>query len=542
MGRRSIKKESYILIIGIVTCGFITSPYVLNHSLVIRHVVWCITTMLLCACLFIKKRKNLAVLSTPIFLVFVGYCLMTTISVFKAANATEALYAILVSWVTLMFFVCIVSTVDKEIVIKSLVYLGLVLAGYGLYEIAKHNFNILGVTGLGFTTGKNKWSSTLMLLLPFSLYAIFKYKSKLAIIAAILLLVDMLFLQTRSVYLGLFVATVVTVFFYKKRVIIPVLIGVAICAFTFERLRNTGSLVSRFQLWDRTIRAFCDDPILGVGAGNWKIATPRYGNKVEFGETHGEMYHQRAHNDFLEVLTESGIIGGLCYAGIFVLAIYYSLRTRDKVLAWTMRFGIISYIVFASFSFPKELALHSIIIFTMIGLVVREYPMRKEWYLKRNIKTLVACIAIILLALFVNYHRHQTGVYCRKLMWAKANRNWKEVVRIIDENYTPFSTMLSYAVTPIYQYRAEANFYLQNHEEAYSDYLRAYELHPNHPAILFNIGYYKYIQRDFQGACEFYERAYEIYPDAEFTGPALARAKDALFRQNNWFMIPRRKL
>lgn len=518
----------YILPIGIVLCGVISSAKALDPSGAVRHMGWCVLTLVLCALYLLKKKKDLSVLQTSLFLVFVIYCLATTVSIFKAVNTSESLYAVLVAWVSLIFFTCIASEIDKKIVIKTLVYMGLVFAIYGLYDIIRAD-DIKTTYGLGFANGRNLWSSTLLLLLPFSLYSVFKNKNRMAILTAALLLVNIACLQTRSVYLALVVSVAMTLIFYKKKAVILFLVLMVICVFGFERLRDTESLSWRLQCWGRTVKVFFNDPVFGVGAGNWKITVPKYSNNyTSKSRDDVEFYYTRAHNDFLEVLSETGAMGGLSYVGIFLIAIYYSLRQRDKVLAWSMRFGTISYMTFAFFSFPKERAIHSILIFTMIALLAREYPKRNLWSLSRNIKSFAFCAAVVMFGFFVSHQRYRTEVYCREVIGLEGEafvtnnkENWKRIVNIIDDNYTPFSTMINYSVSPIYQYRAEAQFYLGNHKEAISDYYKSLALHPYHAATLANLGTYKYVLKDYMGAKYFFDRAYQVYPDLELISTML---------------------
>ena len=521
-----MKKENYILVVGIILCGFISNSSQLDPSLVIRHIAWCIMTVLLCGCLFLKQRKNLSVLNTLLFAFFLAYCAITTISIVKADNPSESLYFILMAWVSLIFFVCVASVIDKKIIIKALVCMGLCFAIYGLHDIvmASMNNGIKSTPGLGFATGRNLWSSSLLLLLPFSLYSAAK-KNKIAIIAVILLLINIILLQTRSVYAALFVSAFISLVVYKKKLAVLLVVVVLLCVPIFDRLRGTGSLSYRLQSWNKSVKTFCDEPMLGVGAGNWKTAVPRYGNVIKYDKSR-EIFLQRAHNDFIEVFTETGIFGGLCYLSIFTIAIHYSRRAIDKTLAWSMRFGITSYMVFAFFSFPRERAIHSILLLVMIALIVKECPHKENWCEKRNIKTFSVCTAIILLALFVNYHRYATERYCRKMLVAKANKDWGEVLKIINENYTPYSTMLGHAVTPILQYRAEANFYLNNQSAAYSDYLSAYRNHPNHAAILTNIGSYKIRERKFKEALYFYDRANTVMPGLPVITEPLSKLRE----------------
>lgn len=508
-----MKKENYILVIGIILCGVISSPYVLDPSLIVRHIVLGITALALCWFLFLKKKKNLSILQTSIFLVFLIYCVITTLSLFKAVNKSESLYAVLTAWTTFILFFCIAVTSDKKIIIKALVYFGLFMALYSSYDVILAYMSDQGIRAtksLGFTNGRNLWSSTLMLLLPFSLYSVVKDKNKIAALGLVLLTLNIMFLQTRSVYLSLFLATIVGLFYYKKKYAIIFCLIIVCYVLSYERLRTTGSLGYRLQSWNRTIKTFCDAPILGNGAGSWKIAAPKYGN--QFGSR--LQHHQRAHNDFLEVFSDIGLLGGLSYIAIFALGIHYTRRARDKILAWTMLFGIICYMVFAFFSFPKERALHTILVMTMIGLVVKEYPMRKQWY-GRNYKILTFCTLIIFSALFINCHRYKAEVYSKKFLIATNYQNWPKVIKIIDDNYSLYATMVGYSVTPILYYRAVAHYHLRHSEKSFEDFLDSHKNHPNHASTLYNLGYYHSREKNYKQALHYYEIAEKIYP-AEF--------------------------
>ena len=70
-------------------------------------------------------------------------------------------------------------------------------------------------------------------------------------------------------------------------------------------------------------------PILGIGVGNWKIKSIQYAGDSVVGYT--VPYH--AHNDFLQIFAEIGIIGGLAYLMIYLIPIYRILiKLKDRVL------------------------------------------------------------------------------------------------------------------------------------------------------------------------------------------------------------------
>ena len=74
---------------------------------------------------------------------------------------------------------------------------------------------------------------------------------------------------------------------------------------------STGQ--QRIQLWSDGLEMFREDPLLGVGVGE---------------------YHRRAgyvaHNSFLHCFAEIGFAGGMCFLGAFSLALWSLLRLRPS--------------------------------------------------------------------------------------------------------------------------------------------------------------------------------------------------------------------
>ncbi len=94
--------------------------------------------------------------------------------------------------------------------------------------------------------------------------------------------------------------------------------------FAMERIRTVSfseelSAGGRPALWLANIDLFMDHPLLGVGLGNTMLY-PKY---FVYGHT-----VQYAHNTFLEVLTETGFIGLIVYAGITGLILLNIWRVR----------------------------------------------------------------------------------------------------------------------------------------------------------------------------------------------------------------------
>lgn len=114
----------------------------------------------------------------------------------------------------------------------------------------------------------------------------------------------------------------------------------------------------RLEGWKRSWEVIKKEPLLGCGVGNWKIATLQEENL-----TRKELIYQyRAHNDFIETTTETGIFGGLLFLSLFVLLgwpFLKSLFKKEEELSATHSlflpaFGLMAFAIDALFNFPHE--------------------------------------------------------------------------------------------------------------------------------------------------------------------------------------------
>lgn len=81
---------------------------------------------------------------------------------------------------------------------------------------------------------------------------------------------------------------------------------------------NTSSTQQRLRFYDSALKSIKQNPIFGVGIGNWKLHATEYDKP--YMQDYSVPYH--AHNDFLEVLAELGILGFIFYFGIFLWLFY----------------------------------------------------------------------------------------------------------------------------------------------------------------------------------------------------------------------------
>ena len=101
-----------------------------------------------------------------------------------------------------------------------------------------------------------------------------------------------------------------------------------------------GSAQVRLQLWKKTLSMIADHPVLGVGAGNWKVVIPHYGTNGLPSEQ-GKVQYIRPHNDFLWILSENGPIALLAYLSLFAISTCYSFMALKRTKGWEERFFLI---------------------------------------------------------------------------------------------------------------------------------------------------------------------------------------------------------
>jgi putative inorganic carbon (hco3(-)) transporter len=134
------------------------------------------------------------------------------------------------------------------------------------------------------------------------------------------------------------------------------------------------AIVERLAHWQAAIRMVEANPWLGVGAGNYEVAYAQY-RLMNWGEALGH-----AHNYYLNVLAETGIVGALMYlamwVGIFVVT--WQARAHPDTLARSVVVGLLgtwTYLMVHSLTdnlYVNNLFLHIGIFLGLLALLHRQ--------------------------------------------------------------------------------------------------------------------------------------------------------------------------
>ena len=91
-----------------------------------------------------------------------------------------------------------------------------------------------------------------------------------------------------------------------------------------------SSRSQRYTMWLNSLAMYKDHWLLGTGIGNWMVYYPAYQIAVEVDHMlTGNLYHINAHNDYIEFLSELGLVGGL----MMLVLVFFILRTIGRVAA-----------------------------------------------------------------------------------------------------------------------------------------------------------------------------------------------------------------
>ncbi|MCK5822570.1 MAG: O-antigen ligase family protein [Bacteroidales bacterium] len=433
---------------------------------------------------------------------------------------------------------------------------------------------VLAITPVKSTMGnKNLFSDALFLCFPFLIYGIVyfnKFWRYLSIILIILSLgfIGMLVSKTVWVALGvslfsalvLFIIYIIknrkTIYASKQKYLIIILFSfVIVVILLFGYLHFTDNKIlgvakekveqiinkdnfdkelilnndnpnvaqTRILAWYKSFKMFEEKPFFGVGQGNWRINIPKYGlNGFKTDIEQGVKHFQRAHNDYLWVLCETGIIGFIFYFSAFIFVLVLSIKKffnaknkNEKLLAFLLAITIVGYFTISFFTFPKERVPHNIIVFSFFAIIVSLFY-KEEKIITINDKyrfiIIIFCLAIGTYSLFITKQKIYGERQTKKVIKDQYARRWVREIRDVDKIQGNYYSLDPYS-TPIVWYKGVALSQMRKYAEAKVEYEKALKIHPYHIQVLNNLASCCDLLGDHNMAENYYKRALEISPD-----------------------------
>ena len=321
--------------------------------------------------LLIKNKLNLSlVIGNTSFILYLLFFLGAILSIIKSINYTESflrlneIFCILSSLFILINFHVQKNTNYKFILTIFSFALGLEVFGtlnqYRLINsYTTFDFSMANEIR-GFTGNKNVAAASVAFKIPFLVLLFNELGSKKYINKILILIIGtasfyvIMLYSARAVFLSIFLSIAVTLgliffkkFFKQKKLIfdsdvkqtllylIPFLFAFLIFSSRYNDTNRIAvdnrvnsivnnsddqSIQQRLRFYGHAISSIAENPILGVGIGNWKL----YSIKYEAKNMYSYVVPFFAHNDFLEILAEIGIIGSVFFILFFIKMIQYN--------------------------------------------------------------------------------------------------------------------------------------------------------------------------------------------------------------------------
>ena len=495
----------------------------------------------------------------------------------------ESFYEFIRILIFLLFYFCLLILIYKQdesllIIIKNINICVLIFSAIGLIQFIPHlrNYFQLGKIidmKLAFSSAlsnKNFYAETILMALPFIVYGIFRLKKfwkGISIFNSIIIFITILFLQTVSAWLGIFISLLLIAFFYKRRIfenkkiriITLVVIVVAVLTstvaiyshnFFFKAIEsrmnialnyinhpgemekystaNDNSTYERIILWKNSMKMIREHPFSGVGLGEWKIYFPKYGMGMAPYMNSGMIRFEKPHNDFLLVCCETGLPGLICYIALFIIAFGYcnkiikqTTNEKDKLLFRLMIAALAGCLAISFFGYPNQRPFTMIFLMLIFAVIQSKYiqlfPPKENFKAKKIYSFLfISGIIISLYALNIGVKRLKAEMYLSDALRSQKYKAWSRMNRQANLAESSFFPM-DYTSTPVHWYKGFANFYAGNYEPALINFQKAEKINPYHFNLLNDLGTAYDLQGNHEMAKQYYLKANQIaplFPDA----------------------------
>jgi tetratricopeptide (TPR) repeat protein len=359
-----------------------------------------------------------------------------------------------------------------------------------------------------------------------------------------------LLLQTRTVYLATGAGAVVyfvgrailepdfRVVFWKK--IFPagiVVLGLLAAAVALkgkgnslaERLNPFTYLQSataneRRFVWYKTDLLNAEHFWLGVGNGSWKFWFPSKNIEGSYRLQEQNIVFTRAHNDYLEVRSEMGIVGVALFCALFgaaFLAAIWTLRRRETEAVvrhdlLVLIAGLLGYCVIQYFDFPRErieLQVVLAMLFAFIAFYSKDFWLRLPGVFIRKFSAIFLALASagLMFNIAIGWNRIRGEIHNVRMMKALEKGDYRAVEREAKLAQNCFYEYNEVAL-PLAWYEGLALYQMNQPEKSVAAFERAYRLNPWSFQVVNNYASALVKNGQFREAIPLYEKVLEINP------------------------------
>ncbi len=442
----------------------------------------CMLTLLSLFLISHRNRKEIALVKNPLILPIFLFYGWAFISIFWAYNRFESMISLLDWGAGIITFLLVSNALrkpeDTKLIIHAIFMTGILLAFLGW------NQYLLGVDWVqqhappsATFNNKNMAAQYGVLVMPLGIGLFLSAQKRLEYwlyaLGTMLIFVFVMYTFTRNTYLnftGILAALILLLVlnrFYGHRLNFPKekifvfffacflalfslmwnktgWIGLEYFDHLFGRFNTIGTEarldgkgIPRVAMWFNSLEMIKDHFITGVGIGNWMVYYPVYQTSaiIDF-EMSESVQHINAHNDYVEILSDLGIIG----LGLLMLLCFTLFRTGlktffghidnpNRFIVLGVMLGCVGIGINAFFSFPFKQPAPIMVFCAYLGILANEYARvnnTKLWQFPGGSKALATGLvtSVVMVSAFaLHYQWNQSEIHFRKATILSRNDN-----------------------------------------------------------------------------------------------------------------------
>ena len=383
----------YVLGCMVLLTTLAYSMRLIDASNIVRYTLMSAFLLVLCVGIALKNNRYDIPLTLGL-ISFGSFVIIQVLSMIWATNFAESLFDVS-KWIMIFLTIIMSYNVFKRKPVHTIYMLSVVSAIAFVITTLVVFKQLSDIGSLSWSaryglvslfTHKGTYSMMLLLMMPFPIMRlrlrIKRCKNLYRILLACIFLM-LIFLRSRAIIVAItaILLCLVILRFLKikssrNKIVLPakIILSVIICVTLIvacrwfstqvyirpnhsSDIRSNTTIVERQMLWQNTFELSDKSPMLGCGAGNWKICYPEESVGNIFSVDILDRVFIRPHNEYLRVLSETG------YIALFLLIMSLSSVFIDSAKRNTGRYGIMTIVgmpflagvlAFALFDFPFD--------------------------------------------------------------------------------------------------------------------------------------------------------------------------------------------
>jgi O-antigen ligase/Flp pilus assembly protein TadD len=268
----------------------------------------------------------------------------------------------------------------------------------------------------------------------------------------------------------------------------------------FENLRDAGGVISEWRpgIWKDSLKMAVDFPLTGIGLGSYISLYPKYRS------ISADEIVDHAHNDYLELFSEGGLIAGVLVVwflwGVLRKSSRMFIRRQEPYSAFLYIgsvTGIVSILIHSVTDFNMHIGANGLYLFFLAGLAVSAANMRMErgpndTSLEKKVpitnRVLIPAVAALLVSTFFNAGGLLASNALSSLRGVRSDAHMsKEEVQAM-RNVAQRTSFLDPLNAKPRLVLAKAEWQLSNRKNAVDEYIAALHRDPVNGYVLQTLG------------------------------------------------------